>query len=67
MGNIDSRSKYQHGYLMLQTAQPFYYPGSVVQGTVYLRCTSPVDVTHIDLEVKGGEKASFVERTHRDN
>ena len=67
MGNVDSRCKHAHGYLMLQTAKPFYYPGEVVTGTVYLRATAPIDVTHIDLEVKGGEKASFEERVRRND
>lgn len=67
MGNVDSRSKHAHGYLIVQTAKPFYCPGEMVTGTVYLRVTQPIDVSFIDLEVKGGEKASFVERVHRDN
>lgn len=67
MGNIDTRCKHEHGYLMVQTAKPFYYSGEQVTGTVYLRALAPIDVSTIDLEVKGGEKASFTERVHRDN
>jgi hypothetical protein len=67
MGNVDSRCKYEHGYLIVQTAKPVYYPNEVVTGTVYLRTNVPMDVSHIDLEVKGKENASFTTRTQRDN
>lgn len=59
MGNVDSRCKHTHGYLMVQTASQIYYPGDTVTGTVYLRTTAPLEVKYIELEVQGKEKASF--------
>ena len=67
MGNVDSRSKNDHGYMIVQTAKPFYYPGEMVTGTVFLRSSHPLEVAFIDLEVKGREKVSFIERVTRHN
>ncbi|CDW79403.1 UNKNOWN [Stylonychia lemnae] len=67
MGNVDSRCKHEHGYLMVQTAKQIYYPGEVVTGTVYLRTHVALEVSYIELEVQGKEKVSFVTREHRDN
>ena len=52
---------------MVQTQAPVYYPGQTVTGTVYLRTNVPLEVKHIDLEIKGKENASFETRVHRDN
>lgn len=60
MGNIDSRAKNSAGYLILQTAQPIYEPGSTITGNIYLRTLMPLPATHIELEVKGKEKCSFL-------
>jgi len=51
MGNVDSRCKHEHGYLMVQTAKQIYYPGEVVTGTVFLRTTHPLEVSHVELDV----------------
>ena len=67
MGNVDSRSKFEQGYIILQTAKPFYMPGEAVTGTIFLRTMVPVNVSTIDLEVSGKEKVSFVVRTNRNN
>ena len=60
MGNVDSRSKNDKGYIMLQTTKPFYYPGEFCQGTIYMRTEVPLDVTEVHLKVKGKEKVSFM-------
>ena len=65
MGNIDSRAKHDCGYLMLQTEKPFYEPGEVITGTIYIRCTLNVAAKHIMLEIKGKEKASWWDTEHR--
>ncbi len=36
-----------------------YYPGDVVTGNVYLRIVKPVEVHHLDLEIRGKEKAKW--------
>ena len=35
--NIDSRSCFDGGYIFLKTDQPFYYPGNMVTGKIYVR------------------------------
>mmetsp|Transcript_6553 Transcript_6553/g.4924 ORF Transcript_6553/g.4924 Transcript_6553/m.4924 type:complete len:92 (+) Transcript_6553:7-282(+) len=62
MGNVDKRAKHSEGYLLVQSSKPFYYPGEMCQGTVYMRVEKPLDVTHVLLKVKGKEKGSFWER-----
>lgn len=61
MGNVDSRCKYEHGYLMVQTFSPFYFPGSQITGNIYLRVTHPIEDSSVILDVRGQEKASFTE------
>ena len=61
MGNVDSRSKHEAGYIYLQTSKPFYFPGEFIQGTVFLRTFHHINAKHIDLNVKGKEKGSFVD------
>jgi hypothetical protein len=59
MGNIDTRASFSFGYLMLQTDKPFYEPGEVITGRVFLRANVPIDAQSIDIEVKGKEHSSF--------
>ena len=42
MGNIDSRAKFDGGYLFVKTDKPFYYPNNVVYGKIYLRAEVPL-------------------------
>eukprot|EP00347_Sterkiella_histriomuscorum_P001387 403372231 len=65
MGNIDSRAKFDCGHFIVQTDQPFYSPGEVATARIYMRINRPVDATHIDLEIKGKEKASFLVQMSR--
>lgn len=68
MGNVDSRSKYEYGYMMVQTANPIYNPGATVTGTIYMRVgPSPCPSKEVILEVKGVEKVCWTERKSRDN
>jgi len=39
--------------------QPFYEPGMQVNGNVYIKTFEPLYANAIELEIKGGEKASF--------
>jgi Arrestin (or S-antigen), N-terminal domain len=61
MGNVDGRSAFDHGTLIVQTDLPYYQPGEQVTGKVYLRITKAIDATHLELEVKGKEKGSFTD------
>lgn len=66
MGNVDSRSKYEYGYLMVQTQQPLYNPGSLVAGSIYLRIgPGPCPSRDVILEVKGVEKVSWIDQVTR--
>jgi hypothetical protein len=53
MGNIDSRCRYDHGYICLQTAKPFYCPGEMITGNIYIRTSHPIEARYVELEVKG--------------
>jgi hypothetical protein len=37
MGNIDSRAQFEGGYIYVKTDKPFYHPGNVVFGKIYIR------------------------------
>ena len=64
MGNIDSRAKFQGGYIFVKTDRPYYYPGNTVYGKIYIRTDVPMEPSHIDIYVKGKEKAHFMEDEH---
>mgnify|MGYP001130190496 CR=1 FL=1 len=59
MGNIDSRSCFDGGYLFVKTDKPFYYPGQQVLGKIYLRLERPMHPSHLEIKVTGKEKNSF--------
>jgi hypothetical protein len=61
MGNEHSRCKYSKGYLCVQTAKPFYNPGEQVTGYIYLRISAPIEARHIDINVEGREKSSWLD------
>ena len=56
----DTRCKFPKGKIQLQTEYPFYEPGNSVQGVIYLEIMEAVEASHILLEIKGGEKCSFI-------
>lgn len=56
----DKRCHFPKGKIQLQTQYPFYEPGNTVQGIIYLEIAEPVMASHITLEIKGGEKSSFI-------
>lgn len=62
MGNIDSRARFEGGYLYVKTDRPYYYPGNVVYGKIYIRLEVPMNAKHLELKIKGKEKASFLYR-----
>jgi hypothetical protein len=62
MGNqfeIDSRSKFDNGYLYVRTDRPFYYAGDQVIGKIYVRVEKYLDADRVEIQVNGGEKASY--------
>ena len=61
MGNIDTRAQFQGGYIYVKTDRPYYYPGNTVYGKIYIRTQTYMEPQHIEIYVKGKEKASFYE------
>ena len=59
MGNIDSRAKFDGGYLFVKTDKPFYYPNNIVYGKIYIRAEVPLYPRNIVIQVKGKEKSFF--------
>jgi len=61
MGNIDSRSTMEGGYIYVKTSQPYYEPGNTVAGTIHIRvnpgCT--VNATALHFKVHGYEYVSY--------
>ena len=49
MGNVDSRSKHEHGHLVLQTAKPFYYPGEFITGSIFIRVFHQIEARHVEI------------------
>ena len=56
----DSRCQFPKGRIQLQTEHPFYEPGNIVSGVIYMEIMEPIEASHIEIEFKGGEKASFI-------
>ena len=66
MGNVDSRSQFESGHLQLQTDRPYYSPGEVVTGTIYMRLHSQVaDANFFNLELKGIEFGQWRETIYK--
>lgn len=59
MGNIDSRSQFNGGYIYVRTDRPYYYPGNFVQGKVYIRLDYPMNASHLEFRIKGKETSSY--------
>lgn len=60
MGNsLDKRAQFNGGYLYVKTDRPYYYPGNSVLGKIYIRTMVPMMAQHIEIKVKGNEKASY--------
>lgn len=59
MGNIDSRAKFDGGYLYVKTDRPYYYPGNKVLGKMYIRADRPLDAKLAEFKFRGKEKSSF--------
>ena len=57
----DKDCKFDNGYIQVRCDMPFYEPGNMVEGTVYMRVTKEITgCKGLDLEVKGGAKNSFI-------
>lgn len=55
----EQRSNFPNGKIYVQTEYPFYEPGNLVNGKIYMDIIAPVACTTISIEVKGQEKIAF--------
>lgn len=65
MGNIDSRARFQHGHIFLQTDHPYAIAGDNMTGNIYLDLTQPYPAVSLDIIVKGEERCRWTERKTR--
>lgn len=56
----DPRCAFAKGKIQLQTEFPFYEPGNIVNGKIFLELMHPVQASHIQIKVKGKEEAKFI-------
>lgn len=59
---IDSRAKFDGGYLYLKTDKPYYYPGNNVLGKIYIRAERQMESSTLVIKVKGDEKCGYLKR-----
>ena len=57
--NIDKRARFDGGYLYVKSDKAYYYPSNIVYGKIYIRIEKPTEAKHVEIKVKGKEKASF--------
>ena len=55
----DTRSNFPKGRIQLQTEFPFYEPGNLVNGKIFIEVFEQLFANFIEIEVKGQEKAAF--------
>ena len=55
----DHRSNFPKGRIQLQTEFPFYEPGNLVNGKIFIEVFEQLQANFIEIEVKGQEKAAF--------
>ena len=60
MGSGDSRSKFEHGNIILQTDKPYYAPGEFVTGKIYLYLQQEFPGDKLELEIYGNEKVEWI-------
>lgn len=60
MGNHQGNNKHNHGGV-IQFDQPFYYPGNLVTGTIYLHILDMIQSRGVELNIKCTEGVKCVE------
>lgn len=55
----DPRCQFETGKIQLQTEAPFYEPGNLVKGLIWIHIDAPTAAQYIEIEVKGKEKMAF--------
>lgn len=62
MGNLDSKYRFEHGSIYLQTDKPYFVAGEQITGNVYLNLTMSYPASHLEIEVFGIEKCKWTTR-----
>jgi len=65
MGNIDGRSKFEHGHIFIQPDFPYSISGESTIGKIYIDLGQPFPAVSLDIEVKGEEKCKWTESKTR--
>ena len=65
MGSGDSRSKFEHGSLALQTDKSYYAPGEIITEKIYLYLQQAYPDNMLDLEIFGIENVKWVVKRHQ--
>lgn len=60
----DPRCNFKNGKIQLQTEFPFYEPGNIVNGKIFIECAEPMQAEYIELKVKGKEDVKFIRFWH---
>jgi hypothetical protein len=55
----DPRCNFPKGRIQVQTEFPFYEPGNLVNGKIFIEVFEQLFATFIEIEIKGQEKAAF--------
>jgi hypothetical protein len=55
-------NKHKSGAVYIHFDKPFYYPGDIVTGTIYLNVLSALETKGIELTVKISEQVKFMDR-----
>lgn len=54
-----SQCNFDFGHLMIRTERPYYYPGNLINGTVYMRITQELMARELQIRVTGKERSAF--------
>jgi sporulation-control protein spo0M len=66
MGNIDSKYKFEHGNVYLQTDKSYFVAGEQITGKVYLNLSMSYPASSLEIEVKGKEKCKWETRENKE-
>jgi hypothetical protein len=58
-------SKHKSGSIFVNFDKPYYYPGDIVTGTIYLNILNPLETKGLELTLKIQEKVKFRDREFR--
>jgi len=59
MGITDSKSKFEHGNIVVQTDKPYFTPGEEVTGNIYISSTQNFPGSMLELRLSGKEKVEW--------